>query len=72
MIWNGISMAAGTLVCYVFGTGWFLVIMKGAYTLSQALLVCVVPYLVFDSIKILAAAVLAVPVQRIVRRIEQK
>ena len=72
VIWNGISMAAGTLVCYVFGTGWFLVIMKGAYTLSQALLVCVVPYLVFDSIKILAAAVLAVPVQRIVRRIEQK
>jgi len=71
MVWNGICMAMGTVVCYTFGTVWFLIVMGGTYTLLQALLVCVVPYLIFDAIKILAAAVIAVPVQRIVRRIEQ-
>ena len=65
------AMTAGTLVCYCFGTIWFLIIMKGTYTLIQALLICVVPYLIFDMIKILAAAAVAVPVRKIVRRIEQ-
>ena len=66
------AMTAGTLVCYCFGTIWFLIIMKGTYTLIQALLVCVVPYLIFDLIKILAAAAVTVPVRKIVRRIEMR
>ncbi len=66
------AMAAGTLVCYCFGTIWFLIIMKETYTLIQALLVCVVPYLIFDLIKILAAAAVTVPVRKIVRRIEMR
>jgi len=66
------AMTAGTLVCYCLGTLWFLIIMKGTYTLIQALLVCVVPYLIFDLIKILAAAAVAVPVRKIVRRIEMR
>ncbi len=66
------TMTLGTLVCYCFGTIWFLIIMKGTYTLIQALLVCVVPYLIFDLIKILAAAAVAVPIRKIVRRMERR
>ena len=71
LLLQGSSMAAGTVVCYILGTAWFLMIMQETYTLSQALLVCVVPYLLFDFMKILAAAAIAMPLQRIVRRIEQ-
>lgn len=66
------SMTVGTLVCYCFGTIWFLIIMEGTYTLMQALLVCVAPYLIFDIIKIFAATAIAVPVRKILRRIEQR
>ena len=65
------AMALGTLACYLLGTAWFLVVMDGTYTWGQALLVCVVPYLIFDSIKIFAAAAIAVPIRKILRRIEQ-
>lgn len=67
---NAFAMVLGTLVCYAFGTVWFLIIMEGTYTVAQALLVCVVPYLVFDGIKIFAAAAIAVPVRKIRRRLD--
>lgn len=66
--WNIIAMTIGTCACYVLGTAWFLIIMKGTYTVAQALLICVVPYLIFDMIKILAAAMLVVPINKILRR----
>lgn len=64
---NAFAMVIGTLVCYVFGTVWFLIVMDGSYTVTQALLVCVVPYLVFDFVKILAAAAVAKPMKRILQ-----
>lgn len=70
MVWSGICLAVGTVVCYAFGTVWFLLFMKGTYTFSQALLVCVVPYLAVDALKILAATAVVMPVQKIVRRME--
>ena len=69
VIWNVLFMIVGTLVCYGIGTLWFMVVMKGTYTLVQALLVCVVPYLILDTVKILAAAAVAAPMRKIVRRI---
>lgn len=72
LVWNAIAMVLGTLVCYCFGTIWFLVIMDGIYTFTQVLLVCVVPYLLFDAVKIFMAAAIAVPIRKIVRRIEQQ
>lgn len=48
-------MAAGVLLCYVFGTAWFMVYMQNAnkaVTLAYALSVCVLPYLWFDGVKI--------------------
>ena len=64
------SMVLGTLVCYLFGTIWFLAVMVGAYTWKQAILICIVPYLLFDAVKIFAAAAVAVPVEKMLRRIE--
>ncbi len=63
-----LAMIAGLLVCYLFGTVWFLVYMNvwmaTPYTLWQALLVCVIPFLVGDVLKIIAAAVLCYPLRK--------
>lgn len=71
VVWNTFAMALGTILCYALGTTWFLFVMDGTYTVMQALLVCVVPYVAFDMIKILAVAVIAVPIRKILRRIER-
>lgn len=52
-----LSMSAGVLLCYVFGTLWFAV-STGTDFLS-ALMVCVVPYVVTDVLKIVVSALLA-------------
>lgn len=55
------SMAGGILLCYAFGTAWFMVVYTrggNAVTLGGALGMCVVPYLIPDGIKIILAAVL--------------
>jgi len=54
------GMAAGLIVCYTFGTVWFMAVYsKGsAITLSKTLALCVTPFLIPDSVKIAAAAVL--------------
>ena len=64
------SMILGTLVCYLLGSAWFMIVMGGAYTLAQVLLICVVPYLIFDLIKILVAAAIAVPIKKIIWRMQ--
>lgn len=68
---NLLAMGLGTLACYSLGTVWFMIVMKGTYTLVQAFFVCVVPYLIFDAVKIFVAAAVIVPIRKIVRRIEQ-
>ena len=56
-----ISAVVGLLLCYTFGTAWFLVVYthtNGAISLGKALMLCVIPFLPFDAIKIgLAVAV---------------
>lgn len=68
-VWNIAAMTAGTVVCYLFGTVWFLAVMDGTYSLTQALMVCVVPYLVFDIVKIVLAGSIAVPVRKVLKNI---
>ena len=58
----------GAFLCYTFGTIWFLVMMDGTYTLGQALFVCVIPFLPFEMIKIILAAVLVTPMRRLLTR----
>ena len=56
------AMAVGVLVCYVFGTAWFMVAYaknSGPIGVGTALAWCVLPYLLPDAVKITLAAVLA-------------
>ena len=51
-------MVLGLLVCYAFGTAWFMVVYAqntGAITLGAALTACVVPYILPDLVKIALA-----------------
>jgi biotin transport system substrate-specific component len=57
-----VSMAVGLLVCYAFGTVWFMVVYgsaNGAISLATALGWCVIPFIPFDAIKIALAFVLS-------------
>lgn len=57
-----IGMIVGTLVCYAFGTAWFVIQMQ--CNIWYALTVCVFPFLVFDLIKILVATALGKTVRK--------
>ncbi len=47
------GMVLGCLVCYAFGTAWFMAITE--HTLASALSLCVLPYVVPDLVKIACA-----------------
>ncbi len=51
-----LQMLAGTLLCYLFGTLWFMFITKMSLTLSLSY--CVIPFIPGDIIKIVLAALL--------------
>ncbi|MBE6777864.1 MAG: biotin transporter BioY [Ruminococcaceae bacterium] len=48
-----LAFVAGTLVLYIIGAGWYM--WQTACTITTALSVCVLPFLVWDGIKIAAA-----------------
>ncbi len=55
------GMVAGLLVCYAFGTAWFMIVYLrtvGAVSLVTALMWCVIPFVIPDLIKILLALTL--------------
>ena len=61
-------MIIGTAVCYVFGLAWFLLYFSGSHiTLAYAFGVCVLPYLLFDGVKIALAGVLIEKLRTIVK-----
>lgn len=56
-----LSMAGGILLCYAFGTAWFMAVyarQTGPIGLGTALGWCVFPYLLPDGLKIILAVVL--------------
>ncbi len=60
--WRILSMLTGLFVCYAFGTAWFMLVYArdtGAIGVGAALLMCVVPFIVPDVAKIVAAYVLS-------------
>lgn len=63
-IWYFFSFICGTICCYLFGTIWFMIVMGGTYTIGQTLLLCVVPYLFFDIIKMLLATTIAIQIKQ--------
>ena len=55
------SMVVGVLVCYAFGTAWFMFVYArntGPIGLGTALGWCVLPYLLPDAVKIALASIL--------------
>ena len=65
-----VSMAAGVILCYVFGTAWFMIVYSkntGPIGLWTALSWCVIPYLIPDGVKVFLAAVLAERLSAVVR-----
>lgn len=54
------AMILGLLLCYAFGTAWFVVVYtkaNGAISVGKALALCVIPFLPFDAIKLALAVV---------------
>lgn len=54
-----LSMVAGLLICYAFGTAWFIVVYTkntGSIGVMTALTWCVFPYIIPDALKIVLAA----------------
>lgn len=65
-----LSMVVGLLICYAFGTAWFMVLYtssKGAITLGAVLGKCVIPYIIPDAIKIAVALLLTNILKRFVK-----
>lgn len=64
------GLTAGLLVCYAFGTAWFIALYtrdKGAITVWEALKKCVLPFLAFDAVKIALALLLEKRAGRLVK-----
>lgn len=65
-IWqNAVFMAIGVLVCYAFGTVWFVIAYK--VSIPSAVATCVLPFLPADAVKIAVAAVLVNRLKRFVK-----
>ena len=65
------SMLAGLLICYVFGTGWFIILNNTRFdttTIWTALKGAVLPFIIPDAVKI----VIAILVGRKIKRISDK
>lgn len=66
-----LSMIAGLLVCYAFGTAWFMVVYTrdtGSVGILTALSWCVFPFIIPDAIKIALAAVLTRRIRPLINR----
>jgi len=65
-----LSMAGGILVCYAFGTAWFMIVYtrsSGPISLGTALSWCVLPYLIPDAVKVVLAALLTRRLKPVIR-----
>ncbi|MCI1965528.1 MAG: biotin transporter BioY [Oscillospiraceae bacterium] len=64
------SMAAGLVVCYFLGTAWFMVVTKR--TLVESLMLCVVPFLIGDALKIAVAAAVSERIGAVYERLDRR
>ena len=66
-----VSMLLGLLLCYAFGTIWFLVLYtqtKGAISVASVLSMCVIPFILPDLLKIALALLLTSRLGRFIRK----
>ena len=62
-----VSMVVASIFIYAFGLTWFMFYMNNAgkpYTLGAALMACVVPFLIGDALKIIAASSLTITLRK--------
>ena len=60
-----VSMITGQIVCYIFGTVWYKYIYLGSdVSFVEALMICVVPFIVPDIIKLTASVILSKSVRK--------
>ncbi len=59
------AMVVGVLVCYAFGTFWFMAVTGRGFV--EALTLCVVPFLAFDAAKIAVAVILSNRLSKVVK-----
>ena len=62
-----IAMFFGLLVCYVFGTLWFMVISGAEAGFFGAVVLCVLPYLPFDVLKLFLSLFLIQKLKKIIK-----
>lgn len=60
-----VSMILGLVVCYMFGTVWFMLQMKTG--VAEAFFMCVLPYLIPDALKIAFSAVLVNRIKKVIK-----
>lgn len=65
-----VGIILGTLVCYAFGTAWFVIFTKSE--LLSAIALCVLPYLPGDAVKTVAACAIAMPLKSRLRRLFER
>ena len=68
-----IALAAGLLVCYAFGTAWFMIVysgQSGTISLGAALGMCVVPFILPDLAKMAAALLLSAKLRKLLHLTE--
>ncbi len=65
-----VSMVIGLLICYAFGTAWFIMIynIRGdAMDLATSLSYCVYPFLIADALKIAVATVIVNRLDKVIK-----
>lgn len=62
-----VGMILGTVVCYVFGTAWFMIATGAAF--ESAMASCVIPFLAGDAIKIVCASAITIALRDRLSRI---
>lgn len=66
-----VSMLLGLLLCYAFGTAWFLVLYtqtKDAISVASVLSMCVVPFIIPDLLKIALALLLTSRLSKFIKK----
>ncbi|MBQ9210554.1 MAG: biotin transporter BioY [Clostridia bacterium] len=67
-----LSMVVGILLCYAFGTAWFMIVYAratGPISLGTALGWCVFPYLIPDAVKLTLAALLTLRLYPLISKV---
>ena len=62
---NTLAMLLGLLLCYTFGTVWYCIYANVDFI--TAVLVCVVPFLFGDAIKIIVASILVTKLKKLIK-----